>query len=375
MVKKNLNNYFGYIEGYYGKLLTWNNRKSIIEKLKQNRMNCYLYAPKEDIYHRFLWRKPFDNDWVCQFKKFCKFSKKNNILILAGISPGLDFNFKSTYSFNKDLKILKEKCFKLLDLGADKIVLLLDDIPNDFNKRFKKLREGFEHAKLCNQLNYNFKNNLLVVPRIYSDELINESKDYLELFLGNLDDYIPIFYTGEYIVSHKHKSKNSFINKQIKNKNILFWDNFYANDYCPHKLYTGWPKFNPKNDVLFNLTGMINTDKLLIDIIGSYKTSPKNKILKEIFANHGIPKAFLKIFNFFNEPINSNNIKINEFKNNEKLIYHIDKLLWKWKSPLSREWYPFLFRLKTDLQIYSQTLGLEKIIKTQTLPMQHKLKH
>ena len=72
MSKLNSNNYFGYIEGYYGKLLNWEDRVSIINKLHENNMNCYLYAPKEDIYHRFLWRQEFDNDWILQFKNFCK---------------------------------------------------------------------------------------------------------------------------------------------------------------------------------------------------------------------------------------------------------------------------------------------------------------
>ena len=54
---KDENNITGYIEGYYGKLLTWENRKLIINSLKKNNMNTYFYAPKEDVCHRFNWRK------------------------------------------------------------------------------------------------------------------------------------------------------------------------------------------------------------------------------------------------------------------------------------------------------------------------------
>ena len=47
-------------------------------------------------------------------------------------------------------------------------------------------------------------------------------------------------------------------------------------------------------------------------------------------------------------------------------IESLNFLLWKWKSPLSREWYPFLLGLKHDLQIMTNDFTSERIIKTQT---------
>ena len=75
MRKRSFNNFFGYIEGYYGKLLRWEERLLIIKKMNLNNMNSYLYAPKEDLYHRYEWRKPYDKNWISNFKNFCKFSK------------------------------------------------------------------------------------------------------------------------------------------------------------------------------------------------------------------------------------------------------------------------------------------------------------
>ena len=49
----------GYIEGYYGKLLSWENRKLIVQSLKKNKMNTYFYAPKEDKNHRLNWREKY----------------------------------------------------------------------------------------------------------------------------------------------------------------------------------------------------------------------------------------------------------------------------------------------------------------------------
>jgi len=44
----------------------------------------------------------------------------------------------------------------------------------------------------------------------------------------------------------------------------------------------------------------------------------------------------------------------------------IETLLWRWKSPLAREWYPFLFGLKHDSLMASGDLPAERIAKTQS---------
>ena len=57
------NNIIGYIEGFYGRLLNWESRKLIVKSLSYNKMNTYLYAPKEDKYHRFKWRNDYSKAW------------------------------------------------------------------------------------------------------------------------------------------------------------------------------------------------------------------------------------------------------------------------------------------------------------------------
>ena len=72
--KKILN---GYIEGYYGRLLSWDDRQRIISSLNKNKMNYYFYAPKEDENHRLNWKSNYKNECTKKFKKFCDLAKKN----------------------------------------------------------------------------------------------------------------------------------------------------------------------------------------------------------------------------------------------------------------------------------------------------------
>ena len=94
----------GYIEGYYGRLLSWEHRELIIKSLYKNNMNTYFYAPKEDINHRLCWKKNYSKSWRLNFRKFTDISKKYKIDVIAGLAPGLDFNFKQLKEKTKKIK-------------------------------------------------------------------------------------------------------------------------------------------------------------------------------------------------------------------------------------------------------------------------------
>ena len=378
MFNKNIN---GYIEGFYGKLLDWESRKLIIKSLKKNNMNTFFYAPKEDPNHRYNWRLEYSLDWRKKFKEFANFSKKNKINIIAGIAPGLDFNFKEmqgtlktkTYS---DFDILIKKCTQLLNDGATAIALLLDDIPDDFEKHFGyKVSEGTSHAKLVNKISETLKQPIYFVPRIYADELIKSCPSYLLDLSKVLNNNICMFYCGKNVVCNIITETEN-LRKLFKNK-IIYWDNYYANDYCPKRFFIG-PYTGRKNlkNIMINPTGSISTDLLILDIITN--TVNEKKPLKpwfETLKGHGVPIFFYKIRMFFFKPNFGSNPNLSSYKFNSQHIQALDFLLWSWKGSLSREWYPFLLGLKQDLQLRHSKLKSERIIKTQSIPLVHYIKN
>ncbi len=373
------NNYtFGYVEGYYGQILNWNDRKLIINSLQKNKMNTYFYAPKEDENHRLNWRKKYSYNWRKEFKSFTNFSKKRSINVIAGIAPGLDFNFKTlevpAKKSNTDFNLLYNKAKQLLKDGATAIALLLDDIPDDFReKNGYGMSEGTSHGILANKLSKKLGHTIYFVPRIYADELINDEPKYLSDLSKVLDKKIKLLYCGKSIVA-KNLSNYSRIKKLFSNE-LIFWDNYYANDYCPRRLFIGPYKGRKGlNDIMINLTGLIKTDLLILDIIKNTKEE-KYYFSKWLYTleDHGVPKIFNKIKIFFLEPNFRSKPSLVLVNFNSKYIEILDFLLWKWKSELSREWYPFLLGLKQDLQINQNKLTFERIIKTQTKPLSEHL--
>ena len=365
----------GYIEGYYGKLLSWEDREFIIKSLYKNNMNAYFYAPKEDINHRLHWKEKYSKNWRLNFRKFTELCKKNKIHIIAGIAPGLDFNYnqldeQTNVSKKSDFALLLNKAKQLLDDGATSIALLLDDIPSNFKNKFgNKISEGTYHAILANKLLKNLGQKIFFVPRIYSDELIKDDPFYLKNLSRILDPEILVFYSGKNVVSRSLSNYNR-IKKTLRNR-IIFWDNYYANDYCPRRLFVG-PHLGRQNvnDIMINPTGLIYTDLLLLDIFANNFSGKMNtKEWEKIITSHGVPKAFIKIKKYFLKPDFGTNPILKTINVKIKDIESLDLLLWKWKGNLSREWYPYIFGLKQDLQLNKNLLTSERKIKTQTPPL------
>ena len=123
-------------------------------------------------------------------------------------------------------------------------------------------------------------------------------------------------------------------------------------------------------NLMINPTGLINTDLMILDIVASNRSN--NQFInewKKILKAHGVPAIFYKIKQYFFKPDFGSDPLLKALNANTKHIEAIDFLLWKWKSDLSREWYPFLFSLKHDLQLKLNILTSERLIKTQTIPL------
>ena len=93
--------------------------------------------------------------------------------------------------------------------------------------------------------------------------------------------------------------------------------------------------------------------------------------LFEFLRTVSTPKflSLIQVLLFFLKPDFGSNPPAQKVNVNDKDFEALDFLLWKWKGSLSREWYPFIFGLKQDLQINEKLLTSERKIKTQTAPL------
>ena len=205
----------------------------------------------------------------------------------------------------------------------------------------------------------------MVVPRIYADSLVSSndphSLSYLKDLTAKLIKDCPIFYCGDDIVA-KNVGTDSL--GYIEHNRLIIWDNFYANDYCPRRLFIGpWRRPRDTRNLLLNLTGMIETDKLLLQLIqfGDDFDAWHN------FLGYYLPESFFTLAVYFDAPLGFT--KRFNTPSLQQAIDAVDNLLWHWKSPLQREWFAILMGLKQDLLIFSGEMSAERVLTTQSHPL------
>ena len=372
----------GYIEGYYGRLFDWRDRNRLLGGVAAAEMTSYFYAPKEDARHRQFWRQPYDKAWQTEFTQFATIAAAKNIHLIAGIAPGLDFDFASldaSMDQKNDFTILVAKARQFLANGASMIALLMDDIAADFEVRSGSFKnEGRAHAALANRLGLAIDAAIIIVPRIYADSLITpddtQSLAYLEQFTSHLDPQHQVVYCGDDIVAPRPFGDAG---GHLDPASIIIWDNFYANDYCPRRLFLGPWRNTDMPHIMLNPTGMIETDLLLLGLMAGGRDqagrgSEAGKIYwRELMQKAAVPDVFFDIAAYFDAPYGF----AAEFAmpSAKTALAALDILLWRWKSPLQREWYPHLMGLKQDILLANGELPLERIEKTQTAPLARQL--
>lgn len=364
----------GYLEGYYGKLLSWSERNDLLKFLPSQRMGTYCYAPKEDAQHRLHWRDSHSLQWHKSFAQFCQLATELEVSTVAGIAPGLDFNF-SSIDRTSDFNHLLNKANEFLNDGADEILILWDDIDDEGYVDTNGLSEGTAHARVINQLSDIIGRPLWTVPRVYAAEIENKNQ-YREDFFAELQPQHTVLLCGNAIVARSVELKDlttlSCSNAALKHPTVL-WDNFYANDYCPRRLFIGsWTGREEIGNYLLNPTGLPFTDRLLLDIAQSTHTSvDKPKAWVQALQRHGVPDAFHAIAPYFAEPFFGDRTVLSDPRDTQcieptkEVEQAIEECLWQWKSPLAREWYPFIFGLKHDLALAQGTLPRARVLKTQ----------
>ncbi|MFK7861437.1 MAG: beta-N-acetylglucosaminidase domain-containing protein [Granulosicoccus sp.] len=394
----------GYAEGFYGRLLSWADRRQIVDALQHLGLTTYYYAPKEDPCHRLHWRTPYHLQWREEFRRFCAYAHEGGVRVVAGVAPGLDFDFAELPD-SQDFQSLVTKSMALLDDGADVISLLMDDIDADFEKRSGRFHaEGEAHAELANALGdalsgmmFNTDGadppdtSIWVTPRIYADELIAEAENYLPTFVLTLKEHHRVLYCGSDVVAHTLdadafnalRTTTAECSNPLLKHRVIIWDNLYANDYCPRRLFVGpWERRSAIRDVLLNPTGLVNTDCLLLELMAieiQQESQPESErqspalLWQAALGRHGIPDVFTLLAPYFYHP-HFNTVECDKqittnCIDNDEVRTAIEHCLWRWKTPLSREWYTFIFGLKHDLLTHAGQHSTERILKTQSRPL------
>lgn len=221
----------GYIEGFYGTPWSHECRKSVMTLMAKNRMNTVYYAPKDDRYHRELWRELYPEKELKQLKELVDTATEYYMDFYWCIAPGLTMKYSSDAEFNA----LIEKSKQLYTIGIRCFGLLLDDISDDLE--FSEDKELYvetvnAHIDIIEKyysslLEIDPSIKLTVCPTLYH----GKGNEYYISKLGqNISPRISIFWTGRDICSRELTSSEALKFIESTHHKPLYWDNYPVND-------------------------------------------------------------------------------------------------------------------------------------------------
>ncbi len=220
----------GTVEGFYG--TPWCH-ESRIEQLKfygRNKMNTYIYGPKDDPYHSAHWRKPYPEKEAAQIKELVKVAKENHVDFVWAIHPVHDIKWTEV-----DMGNVIKKFEIMYNLGVRSFAVFFDDISGEGTKADMQ-------AKLMNKLHNEFvKKKGDVTPLVMCPTQYNRGwshGDYLDVLGDKLDPSIHVMWTGNTVCHDITLEGQQWVNKRLKRPSYV-WLNFPVTDFCRANLCMG----------------------------------------------------------------------------------------------------------------------------------------
>ncbi|MEV7234399.1 beta-N-acetylglucosaminidase domain-containing protein [Streptomyces sp. NPDC051020] len=229
----------GTIEGFYGKPWTHADRLDQMDFYGDVKANTYVYAPKDDPYHRGKWRDPYPADKLTELGELVTRAAANHVHFTFAVSPGESI----CYSDAADRKALKQKLQALYDLGTRSFSIPLDDISyTRWNCAADQAAFGAPgraaaakaQVDLLNDVQRNFvathdgAQPLQMVPTEYGD--LTDTA-YKQTMRATLDPAVVVMWTGTDVVPPEITNVQADKVSALFGRKVFVWDNYPVNDF------------------------------------------------------------------------------------------------------------------------------------------------
>ncbi|MCD2443080.1 beta-N-acetylglucosaminidase domain-containing protein [Agromyces sp. SYSU K20354] len=228
----------GTIEGFYGNPWTHEERVDQLEFYGDVKANTYVYAPKDDPYHRDRWREPYPADKLAELGDLVTTATANHVRFTFALSPGNTV----CYSSDADYQALTSKLQQMYDLGVRAFNIPLDDI--DYGRWHcdgdrtafgapSGRTAGIAQATFLDRVQREFIEThegaypLQMVPTEY----YNTTDSGYKSALRGMDEDVIVMWTGEGVVPQSVTVAQAQKAATVFGGPTFLWDNYPVNDY------------------------------------------------------------------------------------------------------------------------------------------------
>ena len=241
----------GVVEGFYGTPWSHEARMRQLEFYGKNKMNTYIYGPKDDPYHSSPnWRKPYPEKEAAQIHELIEQATRHEVNFVWAIHPGKDIKWTEA-----DRDALIQKFEAMYQLGVRSFAVFFDDISGDGTGPVRQ-------AELLNYIDNNFIQQkhdvspLVMCPTEYNKSWSNVEGGYLTTLGEKLNPSIHVMWTGDRVIACIDKPTLDWINPLIRRKAYIWW-NFPVNDYVRDHLLLG-PVYGNAKDIKDDMSGFVS---------------------------------------------------------------------------------------------------------------------
>ncbi|OLV18251.1 beta-N-acetylglucosaminidase domain-containing protein [Deinococcus marmoris] len=247
----------GVIEGFYGRPWTPAQRGRLFGRMAAWGMNTYLYAPKDDRWHRQKWRELYPQAEAEALQTLIEDAQQHGIQFVYALAPGLDLDWNDA----GDRRALAEKFTSVQELGAQHYALLFDDIPYAADRAVQAREQVAATHHVMDALWPEGQAGLMLLcPTEYCGERAQPSvaaSPYLRALGEGLRASAEILWTGPQVISTEISVQSVLEVNAALGRPALLWDNLHANDFTLHRAHLG-PYAGRPLDLREQVAGMLS---------------------------------------------------------------------------------------------------------------------
>ncbi|MFI7614570.1 beta-N-acetylglucosaminidase domain-containing protein [Nonomuraea terrae] len=235
----------GTIEGFYGTPWSHADRLEHLRFSGRHKLNAYVYAPKDDPYHRERWREPYPEEELARLGELVAEAAARHVRFVFALSPGLSM----VYGDPAERAALRAKAAQVWDAGVREYALLFDDIPPELSQAPDRetygTAEGVSasaHAAVCRDFAEEFlaprgaQRPLTMVPTDYAG---TGRTPYRERLAAELPADVLVWWTGSDIVVGEISAADMTAAAASYGHQVALWDNFPVNDFDFDRVFLG----------------------------------------------------------------------------------------------------------------------------------------
>lgn len=232
----------GLIEGFYGPPWTHEERLDLLRFAAAEGFNTWVHAPKDDPYHRRLWRDAYPEPELERLAELAAEAQRLAVDFAYAIAPGLD----ACYSKESEWETLLGKLEQVRGAGISTFQLLWDDVEHTLNCPEDERLYGHEErpsaaaqASFTNRFGREVEQPgpLVVCPMGYAG---TGDSPYRKIFGERLDPGTVVYWTGPEVVSIGiSREALDLAVARFRGHELLLWDNYPVNDFEPGTLFLG----------------------------------------------------------------------------------------------------------------------------------------